>query len=424
MPGPEPVEGVQWKPLLMQSAAFTGIMHGYRLTTELGTRRHMGGAFWRGYTHSLGNLHGWRDGDPAYVNYIGHPLQGAAAGRLFIQNDPQFRRAVFGGNAPYWKSRLRAAAFAWAFSEQFEIGLVSEATIGKVQSNYPQQGFVDHVITPSLGLAWVVGEDALDRYVIERIERLTRNPWARLLVRGSLNPTRSVANVLRGKVPWYRDTRSGVLDYDPAPHYKQSRVKGLESETGEERPGAREFGVAPVEVGFAAEAVNLGALGCAGGGGELAYRMAPVWQILLDVGGCKMRNPGANASGDALSYLIGSRWTPAPDGRWSPHLQFLVGGTKLTWERTLPELKAAYEKLATNTKAATPKRPDYLIHEESSGLALSAGGGLDVRLNRALALRVASLEYRRAVPFGSRHGRDYSGGLRMTAGIVLRMGTW
>jgi hypothetical protein len=136
-----------------------------------------------------------------------------------------------------------------------------------------------------------------------------------------------------------------------------------------------------------------------------------------------MRNPGANSSGDALSYQIGPRWTPAPAGRWSPHLQFLVGGTKLTWERTQPDVKAADEKLATKTKAATPRRPDYLIHEESSGLALSAGGGLDVRLNRALALRVASIEYRRAF-LTAPDGRDYSGGLRVTTGIVLRMGTW
>jgi hypothetical protein len=67
--------------------------------------------------------------------------------------------------------------------------------------------------------------------------------------------------------------------------------------------------------------------------------------------------------------------------------------------------------------------PGYRAHEETSGLALSAGGGLDLRLNRAMALRVASLEYRRAF-ISDRDGRDYSGGLRMTAGIVLRMGTW
>ncbi|MCL5743790.1 MAG: hypothetical protein M1541_07660, partial [Acidobacteria bacterium] len=63
------------------------------------------------------------------------------------------------------------------------------------------------------------------------------------------------------------------------------------------------------------------------------------------------------------------------------------------------------------------------IHEEASGLALAAGGGLDLRLNRALALRLASLEYRRTF-ITDPDGRDYSGGLRMSAGLILRMGTW
>jgi hypothetical protein len=36
---------------------------------------------------------------------------------------------------------------------------------------------------------------------------------------------------------------------------------------------------------------------------------------------------------------------------------------------------------------------------------------------------VASLEYRRAF-LSAPDGRDYSGGVRVTTGIVLRMGTW
>ncbi len=136
-----------------------------------------------------------------------------------------------------------------------------------------------------------------------------------------------------------------------------------------------------------------------------------------------MLNPGANMSGDGLSYLAGSRWTPAPSGRWSPHMQFLVGGAKLTWERTDPELKAAYEKLARGASSQSAERPRYLTQEEASGLALSAGGGLDLRLNRAMALRLASLEYRRWF-LTDPDGRELTGGLRMTAGIVLRMGTW
>ncbi len=73
--------------------------------------------------------------------------------------------------------------------------------------DFPQQGFVDHVATPTLGLAWTMAEDALDRYLIKPLEGRTRNPWARILLRSSLNPASSFAAVMSGKVPWYRDNR-------------------------------------------------------------------------------------------------------------------------------------------------------------------------------------------------------------------------
>ena len=97
-------------------------------------------------------------------------MQGAVAGRLWLLQDPRYNKAEFGrGRA--WKGKLRAAAFAWAFSEQFEIGPLSEASIGHIQRDFPQQGFVDHVITPTIGLSWMLAEDALDRYFVRPIRR-------------------------------------------------------------------------------------------------------------------------------------------------------------------------------------------------------------------------------------------------------------
>ena len=48
---------------------------------------------------------------------------------------------------------------------------------------------------------------------------------------------------------------------------------------------------------------------------------------------------------------------------------------------------------------------------------------MDVRLTNALALRVANLEYVQSClhPVA---GMDYNRGLRFTAGLVLRIGTW
>jgi len=53
----------------------------------------------------------------------------------------------------------------------------------------------------------LVGEDLLDKYLIRRLDTQVNNKVARVLLRSFLNPTRSMANVLRGKYPWYRDDR-------------------------------------------------------------------------------------------------------------------------------------------------------------------------------------------------------------------------
>ncbi|MEZ5399274.1 MAG: hypothetical protein R2729_06360 [Bryobacteraceae bacterium] len=78
------------------------------------------------------------------------------AGNIWIQDDRAYKRYFFSRDPRYWKSRLRAATFAAVYGEQFEIGPASEATIGKVQRDFPQRGFVDHVITPSVGLGWMI----------------------------------------------------------------------------------------------------------------------------------------------------------------------------------------------------------------------------------------------------------------------------
>ncbi|MFN8008110.1 MAG: hypothetical protein U0V70_14020 [Terriglobia bacterium] len=135
--------------------------------------------------------------------------------RVYRQNDPKYRRAEFGKSAYYWKSRLRAMGYAWVYSTLFEIGPVSEASIGNVQRDYPEVGFVDHVMTPVLGLGWMMAEDSVDKYVIKKIEAHYRNPYFRAVARSVLNPTRTYANLIGFRPPWERDTRPGVRAYDP-----------------------------------------------------------------------------------------------------------------------------------------------------------------------------------------------------------------
>jgi hypothetical protein len=341
-------------------------------------------------------------------------MQGAVAGRLFQLNDPRFRRVEFGRNREYWKSRLRAAAFSWAFSEQFEIGPLSEASIGHIQKDFPQQGFVDHVVTPSLGMAWTIGEDVLDRYAVLPIERLTRNRWARLVARSGLNPARTFANLMAGKVPWYRSSRAGVVDYIAT----KAPTRRLASTPVSETPAVFEFAVAPEWRWFEGRP-------CVGGGAEAAYHLSPGWQLLLDVGGCKLLSLPENFSGDALLYQAGTRWTPNPDGKWSPFVQLLAGGLKVTHEQLDPVEKAAVEPTnpSHDPEVATRLHARYTSAEEANGLAISAGAGVDYKLNAALALRVAQIEYLHST-VRNLGGFGYGTGLQWTTGMVLRLGSW
>jgi hypothetical protein len=65
----------------------------------------------------------------------------------------------------------------------------------------------------------------------------------------------------------------------------------------------------------------------------------------------------------------------------------------------------------------------YTRHWETTEFSLSVGGGLDVALTRALALRVASLDYARSW-LGDLNGGNSDRGLRFSTSLVLRVGSW
>jgi hypothetical protein len=215
MPAPIPTpppetRAFQWKPAIEQATRFLAVEHAFRMATEPGTRSELRGPFLRDYVASLKGLRGWGDGDPFIVNYVGHPFQGAVAGYIQVQNDPVYRNAEFSTSGPYWRSRFRAMAFSAVYSTQFELGPVSEAAFGNLGKNKVGAGAVDLVVTPLGGMGVMVAEDVLDRYVVAALENRIQQPVVRLLVRGFLNPNRSFANVLRGRLPWHRDNRGGV----------------------------------------------------------------------------------------------------------------------------------------------------------------------------------------------------------------------
>jgi hypothetical protein len=221
-------EKIHWGPILKQSLGFLVFEHTFRIANDRYARHLLWHKpFWEDYIDSLQHfdMGRWGDGDDFLVNYIGHPLQGSVTGNIFIQNDPHGRSERFGKSGAYWKSRFRAMLYAAAYSTYFEAGpVLSEAALGNeggyvyvpkcglapcsipgrhLKPPTNNTGWVDFVITPTVGTGWIVMEDAIAAKIVDPLAGNSQSlTWK--IVRGSLAPSRTMANFLQGKLPWYR----------------------------------------------------------------------------------------------------------------------------------------------------------------------------------------------------------------------------
>lgn len=180
--------------------------HSVRIAAQEKTRRELDGPFWRDYHRSVRFPQTWSDGDGWLMNYVGHSGHGAAAGFVWLRHDPNGAQRL-GRNKAYWLSRGRAALWSAIYGVQFEIGPLSEASIGNVGFNRRTTGWVDYVVTPVGGFGVMVAEDAVDQFVLGPFERRVSNPVLRATLRMFLNPARSMANVAGVRLPWHRDAR-------------------------------------------------------------------------------------------------------------------------------------------------------------------------------------------------------------------------
>ena len=201
-PAPSTLKGA-----LADSIKLLLIEHSTRIAFQEKTRRELGGPFLKDYFRSVKIPRTWEDGDSWGVNYVGHPIHGAASGFIWLDHADGAHDPRIGFSREYWGSRARATAWAAVYSYQFEFGPLSEASIGNVGLRPNTTGWVDHVVTPAGALGFMVAEDALDRYLIVRIESWTGNRFLRAAARMALNPSRTLSNTAQGRPPWARVVR-------------------------------------------------------------------------------------------------------------------------------------------------------------------------------------------------------------------------
>jgi len=423
----------QWHAALREAWLYTGVMHAFRFATEPGTRDTLNGPWFNDWMASVSELRGWGDGDPFITNYVAHTFEGSIFGFIQQNNDPRYRDVVWGSGRDYWISRLRALSFSAVMSTQWKMGPASEASLGNVQL-HEGPGFADFANTPTMGICEMMGEDIADRYVITALENRTSNRVVLILARSFLNPSRTFANMMEFKAPWYRRTRLGlfrgnyVLRKQLLEEYRNGGAKPFVFVKNKSDDVKLKLPLeATIELMVSTQYESfLGGGSCIGGGGTGAFRINPSWQIVGEFTGCLVINMPKDESGDSEMYSTGTRWTPRASKRISPYVQVLAGGRRITHE--IDDLAKRKELIdAWNDGSGTlphyPKRSDWSVEHQENGFAVAVGGGVDLVVNRALAWRIGNLEYTHSwLPNVDQiHASE---GVRFTSGLALRIGTW
>ena len=211
-------ESYHWAGLIAQSLFFNAVESSFRIASDDQIRYLVARKpFWHDYFASMRqfNMGRWNDGDDFLTNYVGHPMHGAVAAYIEVQNDPTGRQQEISATRDYWMSRFKGFLWATAFSAHSEISPLGEAGIGNEGGwTYPigdchrpckqfnpktwhytnNTGWVDFIITPTVGMLWVLAEDTIDRYISDRIQGDRRSAAFPLILRGVLNPSRTMAN--------------------------------------------------------------------------------------------------------------------------------------------------------------------------------------------------------------------------------------
>jgi hypothetical protein len=171
-------------------------------------------------------------------------------------------------------------------------------------------------------------------------------------------------------------------------------------------------------VGFHSETGSAGnrMVGLNGGSASLALNFNRFIALAADFGGygdsqLLLTGTGANqprtvnSSGTAFTYVFGPRFTLLKDKRISFFAQVLGGG-----------VHASAVTVANCATSCTPL-------PAQNALAMTGGGGVDIRLTHRISLRPVQAEYMltrfAAVPTG---GTSNQNDLRLSAGLVFRFG--
>jgi hypothetical protein len=222
---PEHSHAIHWGSLFREWWTWIAIEQTERIAKEGKTRDQLSGPFFRDWFDSVADYHfdNWDDGGKYVTSYFCHPMQGAIAEAIFWQNNDhvRFSEQDF-HSASYRHALLQAFAFATVDAVLWKVGPLSESSIGNVglpthwwdkdckQIHIPcvdRTGVSDMVMNEVAGTAMTIGFQFLDKHLQKRIEESTHSRAVIDTTRMLTNPPQTMANLVRFRRPWFRDSR-------------------------------------------------------------------------------------------------------------------------------------------------------------------------------------------------------------------------
>ena len=174
-----------------------------------------------------------------------------------------------------------------------------------------------------------------------------------------------------------------------------------------------------------------------GGSAQFAYNWNRWFSIVADAGAVTStgdigdfgnsilfpalsRGGGFNAT--VANYLLGPRVSFKKGSRFVPYVQTLFGGATSWQSLPVPDV-AIVVPAALGGGVIVPNGANIRFNRETSGFAMTAGGGLDIKINRHVLFRPIQAEYflTRLSPIGAfgvttRNNFRYSVGINFSYG--------
>jgi hypothetical protein len=409
--GPGVSEGshIAWGPLLGEAFLFATMENAQRACCEIDTVPELKGVLLADYFKSIANIHGWDDWDPIRVQYIGHSFEGAVSERLEIQNDPLGKYREI-GTPGYWKSVLRAFLFAAAYGTAFKIGPYSEAMIGNVGlpneyrkrplpkgANYGKMAWSEFFVNPVLGTVWVTTEDLIDRHVIRKEEEAQTNIALLRLSQTFLLPSRSFANILRFKKPWYGEDRPIGPAYASQANKTDDPVEPASSPWGE-------VGRLELFTGYSYLHASVGSEGysLSGWEGSATRNLSPWFGLEADFNVLHGSGPISIPSYvPRYTFLFGPHVSFRKITRVTPFVHWLWGGAR--------------GPTHTYASACVEGSPCAVTKSSDTFFAGDVGGGLDIAASPRVLVRALEADY---VYDNFRAGQGHA---KLSTGIVFNL---